>query len=52
MKTKNSGAWIAIGISVGAGIGAATGNMALWLVIGASVGLVLNMVIPNYRGSR
>ncbi len=39
MKSMNVASWIAIGIGIGAAIGAATEQMGLWVAIGVLIGV-------------
>lgn len=43
--------YIAIGISIGATMGVAEGNMGMWLGIGAAIGLLLALSRTGRSGS-
>ena len=45
---KPDGRYIAIGVTVGVAIGAATHNLAVWIVIGVAIGVALSQA----RGGR
>jgi hypothetical protein len=38
MKCHRGTTWLALGVAIGASLGAATGEMGLWLAIGAGIG--------------
>lgn len=38
MKCQRGTTWLALGVAVGASLGAATGEMGFWLAIGAGIG--------------
>ncbi len=44
--------WLAIGIGIGAAMGAATDSMAIWVAIGAGVGVAIGAVIVGLRRTR
>ncbi len=47
-RSQPSPSWLAIGVAIGAGFGAAMHDMAMWVGIGAGMGALL-MAISNRR---
>ncbi len=47
-RSRTSPSWLAIGVAIGAGFGAATHDMAMWVGIGAGMGSLL-MALSNGR---
>jgi hypothetical protein len=45
------GTWMAIGVAVGAALGAATKNFGVWIPIGVAVGLALGVGMAKKRGA-
>jgi hypothetical protein len=44
------GTWMAIGVAVGAAIGAATKNFGVWIPVGIAVGLAIGVGMSKKRG--
>ena len=49
-RVASVGAWLAIGVGIGAALGVAMDNIGLWLPIGLVVGLVIGMAMANRHG--
>ncbi|HEV8200534.1 MAG TPA: hypothetical protein VGS03_10975 [Candidatus Polarisedimenticolia bacterium] len=45
------GTWMAVGVAIGAALGAATKNFGLWIPIGLAVGLALGVGMSKKRGA-
>ena len=43
------GAWVAIGIGVGAALGVAMDNIGLWLAVGLVLGLVIGTALSRSK---
>lgn len=46
---RSVGAWVAIGIGVGAALGVAMDNIGLWLVVGLVLGLVIGAAMSRSK---
>jgi hypothetical protein len=48
-RTAPMGAWIAIGVGIGAAVGVATDNVGLWIPLGLVIGVVISAAMASRR---
>ena len=49
-RQRRPGRWFPIGVAIGAGMGVATGNIALWIGVGVAMGII-GMRVEKMRNS-